>query len=84
LIPVKTSFKKINSHPGDLKTFTGTIEMLDYMQHTPIILNCITHVKYCSEENKTIVFYELSPKPLTHKNWLTLNQLWLDFKCKKN
>ena len=83
IIPVKTSFKKIKKDPGDMKTFRGTIEMLDYMQHVPIILNCIVHVKSCPEENKTIVFHELSPKPLTHNNWNNMNQLWLDFKCKK-
>ncbi|MGZ5189503.1 MAG: hypothetical protein ACXWCZ_00715 [Flavisolibacter sp.] len=84
LIPVNTSFKEIKTNAGDLKTFGGTIEMLDYMQHTPIILNCIAHVKTCKEENKTIVFYKLSPKPSGHKNWSGLNQLWLDFKCKKD
>lgn len=83
LIPVKTSFKKIKSHSGDVKTFTGTIQMLDYMQHNPIILNCMVHIKKCSAGNKTIVFYQLSPKPSDHKNWSALNQLWLDFKCKK-
>ena len=83
IIPVKTSFKKTKAEAGDLKTFTGTIEMLDYMQHTPIILHCKVHVKTCPEENKTIVFHELSPKPLTHINWKNMNQLWLDFKCIK-
>lgn len=84
LIPVLTSFKETKADKGDLKTYTGTIEMLDYMQQKPIILNCTVHLKSCPEENKSILFYELSPKPFTHKNWQSLNQLWLDFKCKKN
>ena len=84
LIPVITSFKKVQTGKGDLKTFNGTIEMLDYMQQKPITLNCIVHLQYCLKENKTILFYELSPKPLTHNIWSSLNQLWLDFKCKKN
>ena len=84
LIPVITSFKKVQTGKGDQKTFNGTIEMLDYMQQKPITLNCIVHLQYCLKENKTILFYELSPKPLTHNIWLSLNQLWLDFKCKKN
>ena len=84
LIPVVTSFKETQTSNGDLKTYTGTIEMLDYMQQKPITLNCIAHLKFCPEENKTLLFYELSPKPVTHKNWQSLNQLWLDFKCQKD
>lgn len=83
IIPVLTSFKETQTDNGDLKTYAGTIKMLDYMQQKPITLHCIAHLKSCLEENKTILFYELSPKPLTHNNWLSLNQLWLDFKCKK-
>lgn len=83
IIPVLTSFKETQAGKEDLKTFTGTIEMLDYMQQKPITLNCIVHLRSCLQENKTILFYELSPKPLTHNIWLSLNQLWLNFKCKK-
>jgi len=83
LIPVVTSFKETETDKGDIKTYSGIIEMLDYMQQKPITLNCIVHLKSCQEENKTILFYELSPKPFTHNNWITLNQLWLEFKCKK-
>ena len=83
LIPVTTSFKKATTDKGDLETYTGKIEMIDYMQRKPITLNCIVHLKTCAEERKTILFYELSPKPFTHNNWLNLNQLWFDFKCKK-
>ena len=83
LIPVLTSFKEMQTAKGDLKTYTGTIEMLDYMQHKPIKLNSIVHLKSCAKDNKTLLFFELSPKPLTHNNWLLLNQLWLGFECKK-
>ena len=82
-IPVKTSFKKAVTAKGDLETYTGSIEMLDYMQRKPIILNCMVHLKVCAADNKTILFYELSPKPFAHNNWLALNQLWSDFTCKK-
>lgn len=83
LIPVQTSFIETKTEKDDLKTFTGTIYMLDYMQQKPITLNCIAHLKTCPEENRTIIFYELSPKSFSHNNWLNLNQLWLDFACKK-
>jgi len=83
-MPVITSFKKAPTAKGDLETYTGTIEMMDYLQRKPITLNCIVHLASCKEENKSILFYELSPKPFTHNNWVNLNQLWLDFKCKKS
>ena len=83
LIPVLTSFKEMQTAKGDLKTYTGTIELLDYMQHKSIKLNSIVHLKSCPKDDKTLLFFELSPKPLTHNNWLLLNQLWLDFECKK-
>jgi len=83
IMPVIASFKKIPTDKGDLETYTGTIEMLDYMQKKPIVLNCIVRIKSCKEQNKTLLFYELSPQPFTHSNWTKLNQLWLDFKCTK-
>gem|GEM_PF-838193 len=83
-IPVTASFKKAAADKDDLETYTGSIEMLDYMQRKPIILNCIVHLKACPENNKTILFYELSPKPFTHSNWSALDQLWSDFRCKKS
>jgi hypothetical protein len=56
---------------------------MDYLQLKPITLNCIAHLKNCADENKTILFYELSPQPFTHTVWSGLNQLWIDFTCKK-
>jgi len=84
MIPVVTSFKEIERDRGDLRTFTGTIEMMDYREQKPIVLNCKAHLKSCLGENKTFIFCELSPKPLSHYIWLSLDKLWLDFKCKKN
>lgn len=83
-VPVTTSFKKITTAKNDLETYSGIITMTDYMSGKPITLNCIIHLKYCKEENKTILFHELSPQPFTHKNWEQLNQLWADFVCKKS
>ncbi len=84
IIPVVTAFKEIFTDKGDLKTFTGTIEMTDYMQGQPITLNCIVHLRRCPEQNRTILFYQLSPKPFTHSNWQALGHLWRSFKCKKD
>jgi hypothetical protein len=84
VIPLVTSFKEVRNDPGDLKTFTGTIKMMDYMAQNPIVLNCRVHLKSCPGENKTFIFYELSPKPLSHNIWLRLDKIWIDFKCKKS
>jgi len=84
LIPVVTSFKEAGKDKGDLKTYAGTIKMVDYMGQKPIVLNCKAHLKSCPGENKTFLFYELSPQPLSHNIWLSLDKLWFDFKCKKD
>lgn len=84
MFPVRASIKKVNTGKGDLKTFGGTVYMLDYMLQLPITLNAIIHIKpSCSKENKTFVFYEISPKPLTDPVWQSLNQLWTTFDCNK-
>lgn len=82
-IPVTTYFHKVATDKGDMETYNGTIEMTDYMQKKPIVLNCIVHVKFCKELNKAVLFHQLSPKPFIHINWAKLNQLWLGFACKK-
>jgi hypothetical protein len=80
LIPVSTSFKKVKKNTGDLKTYAGTIEMLDYMNQQPIVLHCKVHLQYDLKENKTFIFHELSPQPFSHSVWQRLDNLWLDFK----
>ena len=84
VIPVEVSFTEVRIETGDLKSFIGTIRMLDYMEQKPIVLNCKVHLKSCFGENNTFIFYELSPRPLSHDIWLSLDKLWHDFKCKKN
>lgn len=83
-MPVTTSFKKTTTYKDDLETYTGKVMMRDYMQRKPIVLNCIVHLKVCAEDNKTFLFYELSPQPFTHANWVALDDLWLNFKCRKS
>ena len=83
LVPVKTEINEGKTEKGDVKTFRGTIFMLDYMEQKPITLNCIIHLKYCSGQNKTYIFHEISPKPYSDHIWQNLNQLWIDFRCDK-
>ena len=82
VIPVKTFVKQVTTSESDLKTFNGTIELLDYMEQRPITLNCIIHVRPYKEKGKTFIFYELSPKPFSDSLWLKLNELWTDFDYK--
>jgi hypothetical protein len=79
----KTSFREMQTSPGDVKTFRGTVQMLDYMQLKPVVLNCTAHLRICEQDNKTILFFQLSPQAYTHKIWESFQQLWVDFKCRK-
>ncbi len=83
-IPVITEFELAKSYGSELASFTGTIQMLDFIARKPITLHCIMHSISCTETGKTILFFELSPKPFTHGIWKSLDQLWQDFKCKKS
>lgn len=83
LVAVKTAIKKVKTVTGDLKTFSGTVYMLDYMEQQPITLNCIVHLKSCAGQNKTFIFNEISPQPYSDKIWQSLHQLWNEFSCSK-
>jgi hypothetical protein len=79
-ILVKAKFKKVKTAQGDSKTFRGTISMLDYMAKKTILLHCIVHLKFSSKQDKTFLFYEISPKQYDDKVWQSLHQLWTDLK----
>ncbi len=83
-VVVKTNFKKVKTQKGDLKTFKGTIDMIDYMANKPISLNCKVHLKSCVGQNNTFVFYEISPKFFNDNVWQGLDDLWIGFSCKKS
>lgn len=79
IMETKVLAKKTATISGDLETYIGKIEMLDYMAKKTIILNCLIHLRQYPNKNKTIIFYTLSPKPLSHSVWINLHKLWADF-----
>ncbi|MEJ2901125.1 hypothetical protein [Pedobacter panaciterrae] len=81
IIKTETKLRAIKTEKGDMHTFQGTIRMLDYMAQKPILLNAKIHIKKCPGSMQIIVFYQLSPKPLTKPIWTKLNALWSRFKC---
>jgi hypothetical protein len=83
VIPTNTSFKNISSVNGDLQTYRGTIEMVDYMMQKPMTLNCVVHIKRDQTNDRTFIFHELSPQPSDSTIWVSLDKLWADFDFKK-
>ena len=83
LVSIKTAVKQVKTDKGDIKTFRGTVYMLDYMEQQPITLYCIVHLKSCPGKNKVFIFNEISPKPYSDTIWQSLNQLWTGFNCDK-
>ncbi|HTI92539.1 MAG TPA: hypothetical protein VL727_18215 [Puia sp.] len=75
------SVKKVASEPDDAATYTGTVDMLDYMAMKPIRLNFMAHVKSCSDVKHFPVFLELSPKPFEDGLWVELKRGKKGFKC---
>jgi hypothetical protein len=83
LFPVTSSIKLRTTEKEDLKTFEGTVHMLDYMSKQPITLNVAVHIRSCAGKDKTFVFHEISPMPYSDDVWKSLHQLWVNFKCDK-
>ncbi len=83
LFPVEANIQNAKTSAGDLKTFAGTVHMLDYINQTPMILNLRIHLKDCPDKVHTILLFEVSPKSAGHPNWQQLDQVNADFKCAK-
>ena len=83
LFPVTSSIKSRSTEKEELKTFEGSVTMLDYMSKKPITLNFIIHIRSCAEKDKTFIFHEISPMPYSDDVWKRLHQLWVNFKCNK-
>ena len=83
LFPVTATIKSRTTEKEDLKTFEGSVTMLDYMSQQPITLNFVIHIKTCEAKDKTFVFHEVSPMPYTDDVWKRLHQLWVNVKCSK-
>jgi hypothetical protein len=82
-VPTNVRVRKVMTASGDVQTFQGETQMLDYMAQKPIVLHLLIHVKDCSKEDHTAVFVEVSPRPPTHSIWKELNQLDQTFRCVK-
>jgi len=83
LFPVTSSIKSRTAEKEDLKTFEGSVTMLDYMSRQPITLNIVIHIRACTGKDKTFAFHEISPMPYSDDVWKRLHQLWVNFKCNK-
>jgi hypothetical protein len=83
LFPVEVHIQNTKTSAGDLKTFTGTVHMLNYINQTPMILNLRIHFKDCPDKPHSIILFEVSPKSADHPNWQKLDQLNTDFRCVK-
>jgi len=83
VLPVTVHMKPVKIAQGDLKTFEGEVNMLNYITQTPMILHVIVHHKDCADKTHGFLIFEVSPKPFNHPNWEKLNKLNADFSCIK-
>ncbi|MCL4638489.1 MULTISPECIES: hypothetical protein [Olivibacter] len=82
VVPTKVMIKKIETAPQDEATFSGTINMLDYMPVVPIELNCVIHLFRCKEDNRTGIYFAVSPKKLNDPLWQEFEKL-LTVNCRQ-
>lgn len=83
VVPVKVQLTAVKNNAGDAQTFSGEIDMLDYMGVQPIRLHVTLHVKDCAVAQRKALFVELSPRPAGHAVWQQMDQLWKTFECGK-
>ena len=83
IVPTNVSIKKIKTMTNDIETYSGNIQMLDYMTQRPIILNTLIHLKNCETQKHTAVFVEISPKPFGHSIWQNFYEIGKGFQCNK-
>jgi hypothetical protein len=81
IAPARVTIKKIKTEPNDVETYTGTIDMFDYLGRHPITLNVRAHVKACDAKKQIPLFWEMSPQPFTHPLWQDLEQMKQKFNC---
>jgi hypothetical protein len=73
----------VKTEAGDVKTFQGKVNMLNYIKQEPMILNLVIHQKNCPDKTHNILLLEVSPKPSDHPVWVKLNKLNTDFSSTK-
>jgi hypothetical protein len=83
LVPIFATLKKINTAANDLETYSGTVNMLDYLLQQPMILHAVIHVRNCAEKDHKVLFFEISPKPEGDPVWQTMNSIFSEFRCNK-
>ena len=81
MVPTRVSIEKVHAEPDDVETYTGTVDMLDFMAMKPIRLNLMAHVKSCGDGKHFPVFLETSPKPFEDGLWNELKRMKKGFKC---
>ncbi|OQP46206.1 hypothetical protein [Niastella populi] len=81
VVPVTVTVKAVKPDQDDKETFSGTVNMLDYMAQQPITLNVRIHVRDCKLHNRTVIFFEVSPKPFSHKVWSGMRKVYDNFEC---
>ena len=83
-IPIaNVKMKEIQSAKGSVRSFEGTVNTLDFLTWKPISFNLRIHVRWCPEDNKTLIFHEISPRPYSDMVWKSLDELWEGLRCRK-
>ncbi|QJB31616.1 hypothetical protein HF329_09960 [Chitinophaga oryzae] len=81
VVPTKVAIRKVTTASGYAATYSGTVDMLDYMALEPITLNCVVHLFRCKKDNHTGIYFEVSPKKSNDPLWQQFEKL-LSVQCK--
>jgi hypothetical protein len=80
-VPTRVHIKRTTPEPDDAETYTGEVNMLDYMAMKPITLRLTAHLKRCDAKAQFPLFLELSPQPFENEVWHDLKRMKRNFRC---
>jgi hypothetical protein len=76
--------KNVKQNNSYEQSFECVIKTYDkFVTHKQVILNGTVNIKKCAPDNKTIVFFEISPQPFSSMVWQKLNVILDGVGCNK-
>lgn len=82
VVPVRATVSEAQADSGDTKTYTASVQTLDYMLQVPITLYCLIHVKGCGGPDHTAIVVTVSPKGPGDSIWQRFSEMNRSFGCK--
>jgi len=80
--PATATVKKTGTVDGDIATYAASVHLYDaQVTKKPGDIYILAHLKACSDNNKTVLLFEVAGYPPGAPIWTTLDKINADFNC---